>query len=78
MFLRKKRLELIVNGEVLSYETPKILTAPKWNDPDGDSIKWKRDVKIEVGKYKVKGFIALLETMKQEHAGLSLFRRGRH
>ena len=77
VFLRKKRLELIVNGEVLRYENPKILTAPKWNDPDGDSIKWKRDVKIEVGKYKVKGFIALLETMKQEHAGLSLFRRGR-
>ena len=77
IFLRKSRLELIVNGEALSYENPKILTAPKWNDPDGDAIKWKREVKIEFGKYKVKGFVALLETMKQEHAGLSLFRRGR-
>lgn len=77
IFLRMNRLELFVNGEPLSYENPKILTAPKWNDPDGDSIKWKREVKIEFGKYKVKGFVALLETMKQEHAGLSLFRRGR-
>lgn len=77
IFLRKNRLELIVNGEALSFENPKILTAPKWNDPDGVSIKWKREVKIEFGKYKVKGFVALLETMKQEHAGLSLFRRGR-
>ena len=77
IFLRKNRLELIVNGEVLKYENQKILNAPKWNDLDGESIKWKRDVKIEVGEFKVRGFIALLETMKEEYAGLSLFRRGR-
>lgn len=77
IFLRKKRLELILNGEALSYTDPKILTAPRWNDPEGVSIKWKRDVKVEAGQYKVKGFVALLETMKKEHAGLSLFRRGR-
>ena len=77
VYIRKKRLELTVNGELLTYENPKVLVAPIWSKPNGEPVKWLRHVKIEAGPYKVRGFIGLLETMKQEHAGLSLFRRGR-
>jgi hypothetical protein len=77
VFIRKKRLELTLNGELLSYENPKVLVAPIWNKPNGEPVKWLKKITIEAGPYKIKGFIGLLETMKQEHAGLSLFRRGR-
>ena len=77
IFLRENKLELVFNGEVLSYKNPKVLTAPKWDNLRGNLIEWKREIDFEFGEYKVKGFVALLETMKQEHAGLSLFRRGR-
>jgi len=76
-FIRNGRLELHVNGEVLHYQEPKILNAPLWKDPNGISFEWKKEINLETPKYKVHGFIALLETMKQGEAGLSLFRRGR-
>jgi hypothetical protein len=76
-FIRNDRLELNVNGEVLHYQEPKILNSPLWNDPNGISCEWKKEINIDTPKYKVYGFIALLETMKQGDAGLSLFRRGR-
>jgi hypothetical protein len=77
VYIREKRLELTVNGELLTFENPKVLVAPIWNKPNSDPIKWLKHVSIEAGPYAVKGFVGLLETMKQEHAGLSLFRRGR-
>ena len=77
IFIRERKIEIAVNGEVLSYEEPAVLKAPFWNDLNGPDKTWRKEISIETEKYKVSGFIGLLETMKQEHAGLSLFRRGR-
>lgn len=77
-FIKSNELELIINGEILEYEDLAILNAPYYNNPDGESIFWKKEINFKTGNYTVKGFIALLETMSTSvHNGLSLFRRGR-
>lgn len=86
-FIRDGLLDLVVNGELLTYEPLKVLNAPYYKKPDSDSIEWYKvisftapklkDGKI-VGNYVAKGFIALLETMStSENNGFLLFRRGR-
>ena len=76
-FISKNEIELIFNGEKLTYTYPKILTSPFYNNPKGDVVEWKEKIYFESGPYKVKGFIGLLETMKSSESGFSLFRRGR-
>lgn len=76
-FLSNNEIELIFNGEKLTYTYPNILTSPFYDNPKGIAIEWKERVNFESGPYKVKGFIGLLETMKSSESGFSLFRRGR-
>ena len=60
------------------------LNAPYYKNPDGPSIKWRKEISFEApkpngkGKYIVKGFIGLLETMSTSvDNGFLLFRRDR-
>lgn len=77
-FIRNGILNLYINGELILYEEPEILIAPYYKDLTGKPIKWKKEIKFSSGKYKVKGFISILNTMStNEVNGLSLFRRGR-
>lgn len=77
-FIRKGEMKLYINDEKLTYEDPEILNAPIYNELNGRSILWKKDIEFKTGKYKVKGFIAILSSMStSEVNGLSLFRRGR-
>jgi hypothetical protein len=77
-FIRQGDLKLYINDVELTYEEPEILNAPYYNDPNGKPIQWKKDIKFALGKYKVTGFIGILNTMStNEVNGLSLFRRGR-
>lgn len=77
-FIRKGDMKLYINDELLTYEEPEILKAPPHSNPSGRPIEWKKEINFTMGKYKVKGFIALLSTMStNEINGLSLFRRGR-
>ena len=77
-FIRKGDMKLFINDEELLYEEPEILKAPFYTNPNGRPIEWKKEIDFSLGKYKVKGFIALLSTMStNEINGLSLFRRGR-
>ncbi len=77
-FIRKGDLKLFINDEELYYDEPEILKAPHFNNTSGKQIEWKKDINFIHGKYKVKGFIAILNTMStSEINGLSLFRRGR-
>lgn len=77
-FIRKGDLKLYINDEELTYDEPEILKAPFHNNPNGKPIEWKKNIDFATGKYKVKGFIAILNTMStSETNGLSLFRRGR-
>lgn len=77
-FIRSGDLKLYFNDEELKYETPEILNAPYYQKPNGESYYWKKEIDYSMGKYKVKGFIALLDKMSTNKLnGLSLFRRGR-
>jgi hypothetical protein len=77
-FIRNGNMKLFINDDELSYETPEILNAPLFTDTKGKSIEWKKEIKYSDDKYKVDGFIGILNTMSTtEHNGLSLFRRGR-
>lgn len=77
-FIRNGDMKLFINDEELIYEEPEILKAPFYNDLNGSSIEWKKEINFSSGKYKVNGFIAILSTMSSSTVnGLSLFRRGR-
>ncbi len=77
-FIRNGDMKLFINEEELIYEEPEILKSPFYNDLNGSSIEWKKEINFSSGKYKVNGFIAILSTMSSSTVnGLSLFRRGR-
>lgn len=77
-FIRKGEMKLYINDEQLIYEEPEILKAPFYNNPTGKRIEWKKEINFSYNTYRVKGFIAILNTMStNEVNGLSLFRRGR-
>lgn len=79
LHLKNQVLDLIVNGEKLVYQDLKVLNVPRYDEPDGESIEWKKEIDYSFGnKYAVKGFIALLDTMSTStDNGFLLFRRGR-
>ena len=85
-FIRDGILELIVNDEVLTVTEPKILIAPYFRRvgddyrPEGEDKVWKIEFSFapKNGKYKVTGFIGVLETMSTDKDnGFLVFRRGR-
>lgn len=77
-FIRKEILVLKVDNETLYYQEPKILNAPKWNDPKGSAIEWKKEINFPVQDgLSVHGFVAIREKASTSEAGFALFRRGR-
>jgi len=77
VFLRNREIEIIVNGESLEGPKYDVLNVPFFSEPQGDNILWKKDIDFELGKYKAKGFIAILKTIQNNANGLVLLRRGR-
>jgi hypothetical protein len=78
IFIRSGQLELYVDEELLTYEEPKILTAPHFKDFDGPEVEWKCDIDFDLGDGKsVKGFVAIREKANTRLAGLAIFRRDR-
>jgi len=77
-FIRRGVLKLWVDQEELIYIEPKILLAPRYDEPKGKPILWKREIDfpIEDG-LSVHGFVAIREKASTQEAGLALFRRGR-
>lgn len=83
-FIRNKTLELSFNQEVLSFTDSQILKAPRYDNPNGDEIFWKKNIEeLDFGDHqnngalRVSGFVALLETTSPTKSGLVLIRRGR-
>jgi hypothetical protein len=76
-FIRENKIDIIVNGEKLSYPNFDILDAPYYKTPNEEDIHWKKEVDFELGDYKAKGFIAILKNIQQSANGLVLLRRGR-
>lgn len=77
IFLRNKEIEIVVNGEPLEGPNYEVLNAPFFNEVSGNDIFWKKEIHFQLGKYKAKGFIAILKTIQNNANGLVLLRRGR-
>lgn len=77
-FIRNGILILKVEGEELAFTQPKILKVPRYDDPKGEPVLWKKEINfpIEDG-LRVHGFIAIRERASTSEAGFALFRRGR-
>jgi len=77
-FIRNGILILKVDNEPLSYQEPNILKAPKWSEPKGEAIEWKKIINFPVHDgLSVHGFVAIREKASTSEAGFALFRRGR-
>jgi hypothetical protein len=77
-FIRRGDLILKVDNEILSYTDPAILTVPKYNEPEGEAIYWRKEIDFPIDAgLSVKGFVAIREKGSTSEAGFSLFRRGR-
>lgn len=77
-FIRRGVLRLWIDQEELTYEEPKVLVAPRYDDLKGKSIVWKLDIDFPVEEgINVHGFVAIREKASTQEAGLALFRRGR-
>ena len=77
-YLQSGELALKLNGKLLSYSQPEILTAPAHNSEGGAPIRWYQEVAFEcAGGRTVRGFAAIREVGSTAKAGFALFRRGR-
>jgi len=87
-FIRDGLLDLRVPGashssanEALIYEEPDSLVAPRYNaenNPEGDSVKWRKPIAFELDDGRVVcGEAGLLARGDTRRAGLCLFRRNR-
>ncbi|CDX24417.1 conserved hypothetical protein [Mesorhizobium plurifarium] len=78
VFLRRGVMQLIVNGESLAYVEPRVLVAPHFRTPDAQPLRWRKDIKFDLGQgLSVEGFAAIRETASVSSAGFALFRRAR-
>lgn len=76
---RKKTLLLKMQGETIDFQELEVLNAPFYKDPNGPSKEWKVsfDCSIMGGRYKAKGFLALLDKMIVSDNRIVLLRRDR-
>lgn len=78
-FLRNGEIEIIINDDPLKFEEYEILHAPYYANPKGEPQEWKVefDTGLIMGRYRVHGFVGLLEQMSKRQRGIVLLRRGR-
>lgn len=77
VFLRNDEINIIVNGEKLIAPNFEVLEAPYHSSTNGKDIFWKKEIDFSLGKYKARGFIAILKSIQNNANGLVLLRRGR-
>jgi hypothetical protein len=70
-------MKLVINGDPLMFEILPLLKAPYIKTPSGKKKEWRKEVDFKMGKYKVKGYIGILNKMSNTLSGFSLFRQGR-
>lgn len=76
-FIRNQEIQIYIGDKLLTFEDYPILEAPWHNDPDGKSIKWKKNVTIDDHQgHTITGFVALLKDMSDENRGV-VFTRNR-
>ena len=83
LFLRDGSLRIAFqagNGPEEQLEAPEveILNATRYDDPDGPTHEWRKEIEFDLGEgLGAYGFVALRETGSTARAGLALFRRKR-
>ncbi|MFT3786023.1 MAG: ATP-binding protein [Tepidisphaeraceae bacterium] len=78
VFIREGQLELSFNDEILTYESPAILSAPFFRRKDEEAVEWKKEISFDFGQgLSVHGFAAIRERANVSRAGFALFRRRR-
>ena len=87
-YIRDGVLDLCIDGVPLSAKNLEVLNAPYYKDEDGEPKEWihkidlpkipKMDNGVQIGWYKVSGFIGLLATQSTSiDNGIFLFHKGR-
>lgn len=77
-FIRDGDMEIRFKGELLEFQSPKILSAPSYREPSSEPVVWKKEINLDFGDgQSVRGFAALRETASTPYAGFALFRRRR-
>jgi histidine kinase/DNA gyrase B/HSP90-like ATPase len=78
IFLREGLLELVFDGEKVSYETPEVLVQPYFKTPAESPRRWHREFDFDFGGgLRAHGFAALRAVASTATAGFALFRRKR-
>ena len=75
--LRNKEFELYVQDKSITFEDYPVLNEPYVHDSEGSPIFWKKEVRVQIGPYKGKGFVGILKDIKQGRNGFVILRRGR-
>src|SRR6185437_2184347 len=66
------------NDEMLTYQTPNILVAPRHDAMQGEAYAWRKEIDFDFGLgLRARGFAALRERASTSEAGFALFRRRR-
>ena len=81
-FIRDDRffdqVAITVNGKLLKYKSPSVLTMPPFEDKTAEPVEWRKELDFTcAGGQRVTGFAAIYPTAKTKEAGFALFRRGR-
>ncbi len=77
-FIRNEILILKVDGEELFFDEVPILIAQQYDNPQGDSVCWRKEIDFPIDdNLSVRGFVAIREKASTAEAGFALFRRGR-
>lgn len=77
-FMRDGSLQLLFNGELLSYEDPEILESPIANSVSSEVYLWRKEIHIQLDETRsASGWVAIRKTGSTTYAGLAILRRGR-
>ncbi len=75
--IRSENVEILVNGQKLVAPNYKILKVPYYDGKSDKEILWKKEINVQLGSHSIKGFVGLLEKIKNGTNGFVLMRRGR-
>ena len=70
VFLRRGVMQLVVNGDALTYSEPRVLIAPYFRTLEAEPVLWRKEIRFDLGQgMSVDGFAAIRETASVSSAG---------
>lgn len=76
-FIRRGEIEISVNDHILTFDKYEVLKATPYTDSNAPEIEWSKNVTLNLGRYGVSGFVALLKDMDEEKRGVVIMRNHR-